>query len=95
MTVDRENFDLIVAASAPYRGRVTGDIEPLLERLRQGTFVYLHRIGDDASAYAYIDLNGSLLAIREAFFWCAPRTAPGEQFPTSGVDRKKMNGELQ
>lgn len=76
MTIDRENArPLAVADGAPYGGRFAEDEAWLLERLQQGTFVYL-RHGDDADAPArFIDLTGSLRAIHLALAYCAPRLA--------------------
>lgn len=73
MTIDRETATLSAeAAPGPYGGRFIDQADWLLERIRQGTFIYLgHR--DDPAPVAFIDLGGSLQAINAALSFCAPR----------------------
>jgi hypothetical protein len=73
MTIDRENAELLAEPSTPYGGRFIADADWLLERLKQGTFVYLRHTADTEGRFAYIDLGGSLFAIHRALAWCAPR----------------------
>lgn len=86
LTIDRENLALRTEpAAGPYAARVVGDIAPILERLEQGTFVYLRRDDDDSDAFVFIDLAGSLTSIREALYWCAPKAPVSEQNTLSRV----------
>ena len=95
MTVDREVKSVTaVADPAPYGGRFVEDGEWLLERLRQGTFVYLRHADDVGGSFRFIDLTGSFYAINRALAWCAPRVPPAEPEAASGVEieAKQENG---
>jgi hypothetical protein len=91
MTLDREDRSFIAEPSAsPYGAHIKEDADVLLDRLRQGTFVYL-RHGDDADlAFALISLAGSMISIAEALYWCAPRETAPEQNPVSDVDQQAI-----
>ena len=87
MTLDRENATFIVQPSdAPYGGRFIEKADWLLERIEQGTFIYLRHADDLAGVYAYIDLGGSLDAVHAALAYCAPRTPRNEPNAANGVD---------
>jgi hypothetical protein len=74
MTLDRENASFVADPSpAPYGGRFIGNGEWLLDRIAQGTFIYLRHADDQESSFAFIDLTGSLHAINRALAFCAPR----------------------
>jgi hypothetical protein len=74
MTLDRENASFVAEQSdAPYGGRFVEDADWLLERIAQGTFIYLRHAEDESGSFAYIDLTGSLFAINRALAYCAPR----------------------
>lgn len=94
MTVDRENFRFTAEADAgPYGARFLADGDTLLERLRLGTFIYLRHAGDDEAPFAFISLAGSMTAITEALYWCAPRVPPGEQNAAPDVGASNPNKE--
>jgi hypothetical protein len=80
MTIDRENATLTAgASSAPYSARFVPDQTGwLLERIRQGSFIYLRNLNDPDLGFARISLGGSLYAINNALAFCAPRTAPSD-----------------
>lgn len=79
MTLDRENASFVARASdSPYGGQFVDRAEWLLDRIAQGTFIYL-RHADDAGGFAYIDLAGSLFAINRALAFCAPRIGPASE----------------
>lgn len=87
MTLDREDKSFLAEkADGRYGARIRADAEFLLDRLRHGTFVYLRHSEDKDAPFAYIDLSGSMQAIDDALFWCAPRVPPEEQNPVSDVD---------
>lgn len=87
MTLDREDRSFVAEASdGPYGARIVEDADWLLERLRHGTFVYLRHSEDEHAPFAFIDLSGSMSAIAEALYWCAPRMPPAEQNPSSDVE---------
>lgn len=86
MTLDREVRSMRAErADAPYGGRFVADADWLLDRLRQGTFVYLRHAAAEGQPFAFIDLGGSLYAINDALAWCAPRVPAGEPNAEPGV----------
>jgi hypothetical protein len=85
MTLDRENASFLAEPSeAPYGGRFVERADWLLDRITQGTFIYLRHADDAAGAYAHIGLGGSLYAVNQALAFCAPRIKSGE--PNTGAD---------
>ena len=86
ITLDRENASFTAEASeAPYGGRFVERAEWLLERIRQGTFIYLRHENDQYGSFAYIGLDGSLYAINQALAFCAPRVPQAEPIAEPGV----------
>ncbi len=95
--VDRENVLILEAEPAgddlPYNGRFTGDTATVIERLKHGGVVFLEAMSGDAIGVQRIPLTGSLAAINEALYYCAPRvpenSADGgaEQRPDPGGHR--------
>ena len=86
MTLDRENASFTAEPSdAPYGGRFVERADWLLDRIEQGTFIYLRHTNDDGGSFAYIDLGGSLQAIKRALAFCAPRVPPAEPKAAAGV----------
>ena len=86
MTPDRENASFTAEASdAPYSGQFTDNADWLLDRIRQGIFIYLRHAEDANSGFAYIDLGGSLYAINRALAFCAPRVTLPEPKAAAGV----------
>ena len=87
MTLDREDRSFMAEKSdGPYGARIREDAGLLLDRLRHGTFVYLRHSEDEYAPFAFISLDGSMKAIAEALYWCAPRRPPAEQNTAPGVD---------
>lgn len=87
MTLDREDITFSAERDdGPYGAVISENAGLLLDRLRHGTFVYLRHSEDDQAPFAFIDLNGSMKAIGEALYWCAPRVPPAEQNTSPGVD---------
>lgn len=75
VTIDRENATLSAEPSnSPYDAKFAADQEQwLLERIREGTFVYLRHVDDEDNESHFITLSGSLYAINRALALCAPR----------------------
>jgi hypothetical protein len=85
ITVDEEFFDLrAVADGSPYGGRVEGDIGPVLDALKNGAVAYLTPSGRAELPLNAIPLTGSLYAINQALYFCAPRTMPDQ--PETATD---------
>ena len=83
LDVDKESFEIGAAASdAPYSARVIGDIDTLLDRLRHGYVAYLDPLDGAPVAQNGIPLTGSLYAINQALYFCAPPPAPDEDQAT-------------
>ncbi len=77
LTIDRENLKVeTVASDAPYGAQIVDETEWLLERLKQGTFVYLQPETGTQPPTNPVSLAGSLYAINSALTWCAPRLSP-------------------
>jgi hypothetical protein len=94
MTADREDRALeTMTGETPYGAKFADESGWLLDRLRQGTFIYLRHEDDNDVGFAYIDLAGSFHAIEEALYWCAPRALESEQNTAPGVDAPETNGE--
>lgn len=90
MTLDREDKSFVaLAPDSAYGAKIEKDADLLLDRLRYGTFVYLRHGEDENQAFAYIDLSGSMTAITEALYWCAPRVPPAEQNPPPNVEHNQ------
>lgn len=69
-------FDVTAVADAsPYGARIAGDVEPILFGLRNLGLVYLAPL-QGAEIDQQIELGGSLRAINEALYFCAPRVLP-------------------
>jgi hypothetical protein len=94
LTIDREDRAVAVGApTGPYSGRVLTDTDWLLDRLKLGSYVYLAHADDENQPFRFISLAGSLAAIHEALYWCAPRTTPTEQNAETGVESNNKTGE--
>ena len=78
-----------VADGTPYGARIEGDVVPLLEQLKNAGLVYLDP-QDGSPIDRAISLSGSLTAINQALFFCAPKTpndGSGDQItPVDGED---------
>lgn len=94
LTLDREDRAVdIVPDTAPYSGRVATENDWLLERLQQGSYIYLRHSADENAPFRFISLAGSRAAIHEALYWCAPRVTPTEQNAETGVESTNELGE--
>lgn len=94
LTLDREERQIEIAEVVPpYSGRIVAADGWLLERIRQGAYIYLRHAQDDEAPFRFISLSGSLLAIEEALYWCAPRLPPSEQNVLPGVATELETGE--
>lgn len=95
MTLDREAMNFVATpGDAPYGARFGEGEERLIERPRFGTFAYLRHQDDAEAGFAFISLDGSMQAIAEALYFCAPRIPAGERNMSSGVEAGTiLNGE--
>lgn len=81
-----------VADGSPYHARIEGDVAPLLQLLKDAGLVYL-----DPQAGLPIDraisLSGSLHAINQALYFCAPKTPPSSGDEVAPVDGQDGAGD--
>jgi len=74
LDVDKESFEIATTGSAaPYSARVSGDVTTLIERLRHGVVAYLDPAAGPPVTRNGIPLAGSLHAIHQALYFCAPK----------------------
>lgn len=75
-----------VADASPYGARIEGDLAGILDQLKSAGLVYLDP-QDGLPIDRAISLSGSLAAINQALYFCAPRVVPDAQTPAaSGSD---------
>lgn len=63
-------------AGSPYGARIEGDTGPLVEAIRHGGSLFLDPLDGAAPGRNGIGLAGSLHAINQALYFCAPRVVP-------------------
>jgi len=76
--IDKEDGHEVEAKldGSPYHARIEGDVGPLLDALKGGGLAYLDpKAGPDLPMNG-ITLEGSLQAINQALYFCAPRVPP-------------------
>ena len=63
--------------NSPYGAKVDGDVMAILEGIKNGVSLYLEPLEGDPLTRNGIGLSGSLYAINQALYFCAP-DVPGE-----------------
>ena len=87
ITIDKEDRGFTgVADGAPYGARIEGEIDWLLDGLRNGATAYLHPVEGPALPLNSIPLSGSLHAINSALALCAPRVPAKPVEPNDGAN---------
>lgn len=73
--IDKEDgFELDAKPDgSPYHARVEGDVTPLLDALKNGGIAYLDPKAGPEVPKNGISLDGSLHAINQALYFCAPK----------------------
>jgi hypothetical protein len=66
-----------VADGSPYHARIEGDVAPILQQLKDAGLVYLDP-ADGPPIDRAISLSGSLYAINQALYFCAPKAPAAE-----------------
>jgi hypothetical protein len=92
---DREMQRIPVTALAdgsPYGARIAGDIAPILQNLKDAGLVYLDPAQGPPISRA-ISLSGSLQAINQALYFCAPRVLPPSGDEVAPVDGQHGAGD--
>ena len=77
LEVDGVSFDLtaVVVAGSAYGAKLDGDVGQLIGAIRNGSTLYFDPRDGAQVPRNGIGLSGSLHAINQALFFCAPRTA--------------------
>jgi len=76
LSVDEDKSFPVVAvteAGSPYGARIEGEIAPILDAIRNGNSFFLDSEDGRATPDRGIGLAGSLNAINQALYFCAPR----------------------
>lgn len=81
-----------VVDGSPYGARIEGDVAPILQNLKDAGLVYLDPANGPPISRA-ISLSGSLLAINQALYFCAPRVLPPSGDEITPVDRQHGAGD--
>jgi hypothetical protein len=82
-----------VADGSPYHARIAGDVAPLLQLLKEAGLVYLDPVAGLPIGRA-ISLSGSLYAINQALYFCAPKVGtPGSGDEVAPVDGQDGAGD--
>jgi hypothetical protein len=83
--VDKEEMSFAaVRTDAPYDAKILGDTAWLLDGLRQGAVAYLLPSSVRIPSSGLVQLEGSLLEINSALYYCAPRQRhPGDTSATA------------
>lgn len=75
--LDKDSYTIDAQPSAaPYGARVQGDVEGLIDGLKQGAVAYLDPLEGEQVSRNGISLSGSLYVINQALYFCAPRVVP-------------------
>ncbi|MFD1941478.1 hypothetical protein [Paradevosia shaoguanensis] len=86
LTFDRQNFPAIaVPDTSPYGSRLEGDVAGIIEAIEQGETGYIEPVDGSRGNSSRLPLSGSLQAIRQALYFCAPRTEAGQKTPADIV----------
>ncbi len=83
-----------VADGSPYHARIEGDVAPILEQLKNAGLVYLDPVAGPSIDRA-ISLSGSLYAINQGLYFCAPKVTPapsGDEVPA--IDGQDGAGDV-
>lgn len=89
---DKESERVPVTAvkdNSPYHAKIEGDVAPILDLLKNSGLVYLDPAGGLPLDRA-ISLSGSLYAINQALYFCAPKTVSP---PASGDEVPAIDGQ--
>jgi len=87
--IDREaGFEVDAKADgAPYHAKLAGDVTEVIEAIKNGGVAYLDPKAGPELPTNGIPLSGSLHAINQALFFCAPRVpSVPDDGPTDGKD---------
>jgi hypothetical protein len=82
-------YDVIAQADgSPYGARIKGDVEPIIFALKTLGLVYLDP-QDGFEVDQQIDLGGSLYAINQALYFCAPKDPAASEGVTATTGKEE------
>ena len=78
VAIDDEDFEVTAARvdGSPYGAKVDGDVSGIIEAIKNGVSLFLDPMDGAQVSSSGIGLSGSLYAINQALFFCAPRVDP-------------------
>jgi len=83
LDIDKDSHQIAASPDgSPYHARVEGNVDPILDGLRNGAVAYLDPLEGAQVSRNGISLSGSLYVINQALFFCAPKV-PAE--PAAGA----------
>lgn len=66
----------VLVDGSPYGARIEGDVAPIIEAIKNGDSFFIDPIDGEPVPDRGIGLAGSLNAINQALYFCAPRVVP-------------------
>jgi len=81
ISIDDEDHAATAAAQpgSPYGARIEGDTADLLDAIKHGVSLFVEPMDGSPVVSNGIGLAGSLQAINQALYFCAPRVVPGPE----------------
>ena len=85
MQIDRQVYEIAAVAveGSPYGAKVEGDVAPIIDHIKNGDSFFIDPRDGAAPPNRGIGLAGSLHAINQALYFCAPRVVeegePGDE----------------
>ena len=87
LEIDNEDFNVTAVGveGSPYSAKISGDVSAIIEAIKNGVSLFLDPLDGSPVPSSGIGLAGSLYAINQALFFCAPRvetqTGPSQESP--------------
>ena len=93
LDIDREGGHELDAKpdGTPYHAKLAGDVSEVIEALKNGGVAYLDPKAGPALPTNGIPLTGSLHAINQALYFCAPRVVSGDE--VTAIDGQNDAGD--
>lgn len=81
LEIDNEDFTVtaVEVVGSPYGAKVSGDVSAIIGAIKNGVSLFLDPLDGSPVASSGIGLSGSLYAINQALYFCAPRIVPDSE----------------
>lgn len=78
LEIDNEDFTVtaVEVEDSPYGAKVSGHVSAIIEAIKNGVSLFLDPLDGAPVPSSGIGLSGSLYAINQALYFCAPRNEP-------------------